>query len=171
MINNFSVQSLSEYKGIFERESITDLFEAQFSSGYDTSTVIEGNDWDMAKSRRQRNMSMLASWLKNSLKGDEICDNRINCAIRKLSDFVELMDMDLDIDRDFFEIETLIEDSIAIRFRNRRDLKLNIYYDEEVEEDDSFDEAYVSYKLDGIRYVENNTIFQAVKIIKKLLKR
>ena len=68
-----------------------------------------------------------------------------------------------------FEIEDLIEDSISVRFGKRRDMKLNIYYDQDAEDDDSFEEAFLTYKVDGIRYVENNSIQNAVRSIKKLL--
>lgn len=170
-INNFEYIGLSDYKSIHESKSITTIESAHLSSGYDSVSVIKGKSWDSSKNRRQNNISILCSHFKESVISVGIDPQRLHCAIRKLSDFVELMDLDLDIEKDVFEIEDLIEDSISVRFGRRRDMKLNIYYDQDAEDDDSFEEAFLTYKVNGIRYVENNSIQNAVRLIKKLLIR
>ena len=96
-INNFEFHGLSDYKSIHDSDTITTIEPAQLSSGYDSLSVIRSRSWDISKSRRQYNISILCSHFKESINPVGINPQKLHCAIRKLSDFVELMDVDFDL--------------------------------------------------------------------------
>ena len=96
-------------------------------------------------------------------------EKKTQIAIRKLSEFGELMGLDFNLHKDIVQIDDMIDDSIVVRFVKRKDIRLNIYFDEDSYDDGSLEEAYLSYKSKGVRYVENNSIEEAVRHLKQLL--
>ena len=79
------------------------------------------------------------------------------------------MGLDFNLHKDIVQIDDMIDDSIVVRFVKRKDIRLNIYFDEDSYDDGSMEEAYLSYKSKGVRYVENNSIEEAVRHLKQLL--
>ena len=160
----------------FFGESMDDDFSADnvdeelsFTTGFDAVVAIADASSQYPLLRKQRNIAFLCNKFERILQETEVMEKKTQIAIRKLSEFGELMGLDFNLHKDIVQIDDMIDDSIVVRFVKRKDIRLNIYFDEDSYDDGSMEEAYLSYKSEGVRYVENNSIEEAVRHLKQLL--
>ncbi len=111
--------------------------------------------------------SIISSWINKNRR--YINESLINAATHKLSLFLSELGAQYYNNRDIIEIDSFIDNSIVIRFQYHKDIKLNLYYGDDIMFDDDSEECYLSYKFQGVRTVESNNISTIVPILKKLL--
>lgn len=103
-----------------------------------------------------------------SAKPSEMSDLAFKRAIRKVCSFIELMDFDFNSLADELVFDDIDEDCIDISFHRRKDLNLNIYF-EESDIDNSVTEAFLSFTSKGKLTIMNDSLPNIVEVIKSLL--
>lgn len=103
-----------------------------------------------------------------SAKPSEMSELAFKRAIRKVSSFIELMDFDFNSLVDELVFDDIDEDCIDISFHRRKDLNLNIYF-EESDIDNSVTEAFLSFTSKGKLKIMNDSLPNIVEVIKSLL--
>lgn len=95
-------------------------------------------------------------------------DATFNRAIIKVSSFVELMEFDFATFDDELLFDEIDDNCIDISFCRRKDMKLNIYFDE-ADIDNSVNEAFLSFISKGKLKIMNDSLPNIVDVIKQLL--
>lgn len=92
----------------------------------------------------------------------ELMESKVESFMRELSlDSLDLISS--------YHIEDIIENSIVIRFAQRQDIRLNLYYDIPNTEFDNYEEACLSYIQDSRRKIMMGSISQITPKLLSLL--
>lgn len=108
----------------------------------------------------------------NALKVEnEVTEAAFKRVVDKVTDFMYAMERAFNFEEESVDYETIIEDSIVVRFRNHPKMRLNIYYEEEtiVDEVENYEESYLLYERQGRMTLVNDTIENNVDLIRKIL--
>lgn len=121
--------------------------------------------------RSERNNAQVISRLQTLKVVNDVTEVAFRRAVNKVTDFIYAMESSFNVVDDKIDYETIIEDSIVVKFRSHPKMRLNIYYEEEQsstsEEND--EESYLLYERQGRMTLVNDTIENNVERIRKIL--
>ena len=121
--------------------------------------------------RDERFSALVASRLRMGLALHELSEATFRRALDKVTDFIYAMEGSFDIDNDRIEYETIIEDSVVVKFSSHPQMRLNIYYDDESIGDGNPEESYLLYEKQGRMTLVSDTIRNNVALIREILER
>lgn len=119
--------------------------------------------------RNERLNALVASRLRLGREANNLTEESFHKAIEKMSDFIYAMESSFDPDEERIDYETLIEESIVVKFRSRPKMRLNIYFDEESVGEDNPEESYLLYEKQGRMTLVSDTIRNNVELIRQIL--
>lgn len=119
----------------------------------------------------ERDNARVVSRLKALKVENEVTEAAFRRAVDKVTNFVYAMENAFNLEEESVDYETIIEDSIVVRFRNHPKMRLNIYYEEDntINEDENYEESYLLYERQGRMTLVNDTIENNVDLIRKIL--
>lgn len=139
-------------------------------SRFSHHVLIEDASMFYAREHNISSMQEIAICLRGDIVGRNIDEIQLQKALNKMSTLVREMGWALDSIRDYVRFDDFIDDSVVVRFPHNKDIRLNIYFDDEAQEDNSSEECYLSYRKQGRRCVESDSIVNVSKKLKQLLK-
>lgn len=101
--------------------------------------------------------------LRNDARINLIPSSKADNLLRKTSEYVSLMGTSFLKHEEDIRFDDIIEDSIVITFKKRKDMVLNIYTNDDIEE------TYLSYSTSEDDMLVYNTLPVMVELVKKLL--
>lgn len=121
--------------------------------------------------RSERNNAQVISRLQTLKVVNDVTEAAFRRAVDKVTDFVYAMESAFDVVEEKIDYETIIEDSIVVRFRSHPKMRLNIYYEEEqgATSTENYEESYLLYERQGRMTLVNDTIENNVELIRKIL--
>ena len=119
-----------------------------------------------------RTESIVMGWITKELQaffksGKHYSEEKLYPATKKLSRFLYGLGDIFDRSQLTIHIDDFIEDSIVLRFTRESDIRVNIYFSEDLEYES--EECYLSFRRNGKRIVEANNISNITKLLKTLL--
>ena len=141
----------------------------QSFSNYDIAIGMESDKPGLLESNLSRQSSIAAGMIRvlQSYSGME--DNLVSKAATKLYSLLELMEDRIDIQNKVLRLGQTLEESIVVDFSPERNIRLVIYYNDDAQEDEDVEEAFLDYEINGDYYLVNNTLFQIAEKLKELL--
>lgn len=122
---------------------------------------------DMFRLRSARNRAFVGAKLVAIQGKRHISQHTMKIAIEKASAFMDAMAIDFANDNQVVQFNDFMNECISVTFRKRADLRVNINLIGDPE--DRSDEALVVYEKEGKTYMQNDSLSNAVMIIKELL--
>lgn len=119
--------------------------------------------------RNERFNAMIASRLRMGKEAERLTDDIFSRALEKMSDFIYAMEDAFNLEEEKIDYETIIEDSIVVKFSSHPKMRLNIYFDDESIGEDNPEESYLLYEKQGRMTLVNDTIRNNVDLIRSLL--
>lgn len=119
--------------------------------------------------RNERLNALIASRLRMGREANNLSEESFHKALEKMSDFIYAMENLFDPDEERIDYETLIEESIVVKFRSCPKMRLNIYFDEESLGEDNPEESYLLYEKQGRMTLVSDTIKNNVDLIRQIL--
>lgn len=138
-----------------------------------THTFLDSNKSnDITDLIQLRTESLVLRWISKEmqlfLKSDnQYSEEKLYAATKKLSRFLYGLGELFERSQLSIHIDDFIEDSIVLRFKRECDIRVNIYFNEDLEYES--EECYLSFRQNGKRIVEANNINNITKFLKKLL--
>ena len=120
--------------------------------------------------KNERQNSIVAAKLRMGREANNLTEEIFQRALDKVSDFIYAMKDSFSEEEETIDYETIIEESVVVKFKSHPRMRLNIYYDEESVGDENPEESYLLYEKQGRMTLVNNTIRNNVDLIKSLLK-
>lgn len=117
----------------------------------------------------ERYNAQIASRLRIEREVNNLSEESFVKALEKMSNFIYAMEGLFNPEEEHIDYETLIEDSIVVKFRSHPKMRLNIYFDEESLGDDNPEESYLLYEKQGRMTLVSDTIRNNVSLIRELL--
>ena len=117
----------------------------------------------------ERYNAQIASRLRMEREVNNLSEESFVKALEKMSNFIYAMEGSFNPEEEHIDYETLIEDSIVVKFRSHPKMRLNIYFDEESLGDDNPEESYLLYEKQGRMTLVSDTIRNNVGLIRELL--
>lgn len=122
---------------------------------------------DILRLRSARNRAFIGAKLVAMQAKRRVNQHTMNAAIEKVSSFMDAMAMDFVNDNQMVKFNDFMNECVSVTFRKRTDVKININLIDNPE--DRSEEALVVYVKDGRTYMQNDTLHNAVMIVKQLL--
>lgn len=126
-------------------------------------------DMNFLVDRNERFNALIASRLRMGMELHNLSEATFFRALDKVTDFIYAMEGSFDLEEEKIEYETIIEDSVVVKFCNHPKMRLNIYYDEESIGEGNPEESYLLYEKQGRMTLVNDTIRNNVALIKEIL--
>lgn len=163
---------ISVWNSIEEEPSRLDTSEYGLRrfSRFEHTEIIEDASCFYQETKMHRDMTTLVGNLRSDSLFTQLSELEKKRAYSKLSTFVRCMGWSLDVLQDSVSIDDFIDDSIVLRFPRNRDIKLNLYFDEDSQDPNSPEECFLSYYQKGKRRVEYDNISTIVERLKQLLR-
>jgi len=119
--------------------------------------------------RDERFSALVASRLRSGMASHELSEATFRRALDKVTDFIYAMEGSFDLEKEKIEYETIIEDSIVVKFSSHPKMRLNIYFDKESMGDGNPEESYLLYEKQGRMTLVSDTIKNNVALIREIL--
>lgn len=130
---------------------------------------IEHEEMNFLVDREERFSALVASRLRLGMALHELSEETFRRALDKVTDFIYAMEDSFDPDKEKIEYETIIEDSVVVKFSSHPKMRLNIYYDEESIGDGNPEESYLLYEKHGRMTLVSDSIRNNVALIREIL--
>lgn len=132
-------------------------------------TIIErANELeDMFRLRSERNRAFVGAKLVAMQGKRRVSQHTMNTAIERVSSFMDAMSIDFANDNQIVQFNDFMNECISVTFSKRADLRVNINLISDPE--DKSDEALVVYVKEGKTFMQNDSLSNAVMILKELL--
>lgn len=150
---------------------LNDEFRREISPRIDFMRNVRAADTeqDILVDRNERMNALVASRLRMGMAMHELSETAFRRAIDKVTDFIYAMDVSFNIETEEIAYETIIEDSVVVKFSNHPKMRLNIYYDDESMGEDNPEESYLLYEKQGRMTLVSDTIRNNVALIREIL--
>ena len=138
-------------------------------SNYDIPIGMETDKPGLLESNLSRQSPMAADMVRVLQSRSGIEDSLVSKSATILYSLLDLMEDRMDIQDKVLRLGRTSEESIVVDFSPERNMRLVIYYNDDVQEDEDVEEAFLDYEINGEYYLVNNTLYQIAEKLKELL--
>lgn len=139
-------------------------------SDYLSEEIQRSERLDLLLARVSSQSALAGAKLQEVRAMFNMTDRQVDKAASKMFAFLEAMNDGIDIADEVLSFGNTSEGSIIVGFRQRRDMKLTIYFENETCGDiPDYEEAFLYYEENGEYHMTNDTLNQIVEKIKSLI--
>ena len=150
-------------------EVMADETSGRRFSNYELPVEMVIDRPSLVEGRLSKDSSIAAGMVRGIQVRSGIEDRLVSKAASKLYSLLELVGDRVDIQNRILSIGHTSDESIVVDFAPERNMRLVIYYNDDADEDEDVEEAFLDYEHNGEYYLVNNTLYQIAEKLKELL--